>query len=193
MATNKQSLIGLGDPSALLKVYMANRPNHPFINANAPAYKGIIPVEKNELYECGQACGNGWRKVFNVYAKLIFALSNEHFGNFIHYAKWQEYRDELLLKANSNAALLFSEPDLAPQDIKTDSLHLIMGKTYAMTLLNKNLLGNPHDITWLNSEFAINTKRRLIICPYFDYRQLSNIKILYLIGLVQSHFFSNQA
>lgn len=190
MTTNNSSLLGLGDPSALLRVYMANQPNHHFINANPSSVEDLVPVEKNELYECGQACGNGWRKVFNVYAKLVFALSNEHFADFSHYTKWQEYRDDLLLKANSNTALIFTEPVLTSFDNKADSLHLVMGKAYAISLLENNLIGNPHDMIWLNNEFAMNTKRRVIICPYFDYRQLSNIKILYLIDLVHSHFFS---
>jgi hypothetical protein len=193
VTANNRSLNGLGDPDALMKVYIANQPSYYFANTNPLATESIIPIEKNELYECGQACGNGWRKVFNVYAKFVFALSNNQFGVFTDYTKWQEYRDCLLLRKNSKTALLFAEPALTPLNTKSDAIHIVMGKAYAHTLLEKNLIGNPYDMIWLNTEFALNTKLRVIICPYFDYRQLSNLKILYLVELVQSHFYSTPA
>jgi hypothetical protein len=193
VTANNHSLFGLGDPNALMKVYIANQPSHYFVNTNPSASERIMPVEKNELYECGQACGNGWRKVFNVYAKFIFALSNNQFGVFADYSKWQEYRDSLLLRKHSKTALLFTEPALAPLNTKSDEVHIVMGKAYAHTLLEKNLIGEPNDMICLTSEFAINIKHRVIICPYFDYRQLSNLKILYLVELVQYHFFSTQS
>ena len=37
-----------------------------------------------------------------------------------------------------------------------------------------------------NVKFAIDTKNRLIVCPYFDYRQLSNRKIARLADLLLS-------
>lgn len=192
VTAKNHSLYGLGDLDALMKVYIANQPSYCFANTNKLPSEAIIPIEKNELYECGQSCGNGWRKVFNVYAKFVFALSNNQFGVFTNHANWQEYRDSLLLRKHSKTALLFSEPTLTSLDSQSDAIHIVMGKAYAHTLLENNLLGNPSDMIWLNNEFAINTKHRVIICPYFDYRQLSNLKILFLVELVQTRFFSKQ-
>lgn len=50
-----------------------------------------------------------------------------------------------------------------------------MGRTYARALVNSGRLDVP--LTWLDHEFAINAASRVIVCPYFDYRQLSNLKI----------------
>jgi len=59
-----------------------------------------------------------------------------------------------------------------------------MGRTYAKSLVNSQLLTAP--LTWLDDEFAINKEARVIVCPYFDYRQLSNIKIVRLAQLMKS-------
>ena len=42
-----------------------------------------------------------------------------------------------------------------------------------------------NDLFWLNEHFAISEQHKLIVCPYLDYRQLSNARIEQLIGLVQ--------
>jgi hypothetical protein len=93
---------------------------------------------------------------------------------------WQCYRDFSLLHHSSNTSLVFSEPVLA--DVKTKNnnvIHIIMGKTYAKSL---NL---PESLKWLDNEFAIVDAHNLLVCPYFDYRQLSNIKIVRLVELVK--------
>ena len=54
-----------------------------------------------------------------------------------------------------------------------------MGKTYA------NKLGLAEQALWLNEFFAINKTTNTIVCPYFDYRQLSNIKISQLANLIK--------
>lgn len=171
---------------------MANQPHYNFINVDKAAFGGISCVEENEIYHCGQACGNGWRKVFNVYAKFVFALASRQLGDFSCYAKWQDYRDDLLLREHSKTALIFSQPVPFEEPSKTDALHIIMGKAYAQKLLSNNHLDDPDNMIWLNSEFAINTQHRIIICPYFDYRQLSNVKILYLVDLIQSQLSYNR-
>jgi hypothetical protein len=58
-----------------------------------------------------------------------------------------------------------------------------MGRTYAKSLVQSKQLTVP--LTWLDGEFAINKKERVIVCPYFDYRQLSNIKIVRLATLIK--------
>jgi hypothetical protein len=37
---------------------------------------------------------------------------------------------------------------------------------------------------WLDDEFAIDKEHNLIVCPYFDYRQLSNNKIIRSIAII---------
>ena len=132
----------------------------------------ISPVTSNEINSINTACGNGWRKVFNVYAKLLYALDKKHFNYSASAPSWQAYRDRFLLQPKSQTALLFSPPQLSTNN---QSLHIICGKTYA-----KNLLSSGHllaNLIWLDEEFAIDKRQNLIVCPYFDYRQLSNIKI----------------
>ena len=63
-------------------------------------------------------------------------------------------------------------------------MHIICGKGYAKALINSGKL--IVDLVWLDDEFAIDSENKLIVCPYFDYRQLSNIKIERLAGLLQN-------
>ena len=168
----------------------------------------VKPLMPGEISHICQETGNHWRKIFNVYAKLIFELSPHEFST------WQKLRDELLLQKHSEHCLLFSAPNLttnlttnltanltansasipyqtsdantaqAPYFTSTNprkKLHIVLGKGYAEHL---NLCS---DSIWLSHDFAINHKLGLIICPYFDYRQLSNIKITQLAGLIQQH------
>lgn len=170
---------GLGDEHAQFKVYIGNRPNFPSIQP----LNSIQGIAKGEIHAIGQACGNGWRKVFNVYAKLLFALNYSPLVDVKPYSSWQDFRDQGLLRHNSNTALLFSEPDFldltGSQQSGKQTITIIMGKTYA------NSLPNVGSLTWLDNEFALIAAKQLIVCPYFDYRQLSNIKILRLVTLIK--------
>lgn len=165
---------GLGDTHATFNVYIANQPNMPQFSS----LDRVRALSCEDIQAIGQACGNGWRKVFNVYAKLVYALG-EVSGR---YSCWQAYRDELLLQPGSGTSLLFSPPDVIDSaDATPDSgLHIVMGRTYAKALLADTAL------EWLDSEFAINRSLGLIVCPYFDYRQLSNVKIIRLVELIHS-------
>ncbi|MCF2948972.1 hypothetical protein L0668_12695 [Paraglaciecola aquimarina] len=165
-------MYGLGDPLAHFKVYIANRPQF----KNLPHTDVVHPVTQGEIYAIGQACGNGWRKVFNVYAKLVFALNSPKFMDVTKYKCWQDYRDQCLLQQNSNTALLFSPPIL--NQSQAQDIHIIMGKTYA------NSLSLFQPINQLDNDFAIDVDQNLIVCPYFDYRQLSNLKIIRLVELI---------
>ena len=161
---------GLGERTAQFNVYIANCPDVDLIRASA----GVIAMQQGDIHAIGQACGNGWRKVFNVYAKLVYALGREQFSFNAPHSSWQAYRDEELLQRGSRTALWFSPPEPSPKD----GVEIIMGRTYAKSLKL------PIELNWLNNEFAIAGDRKLIVCPYFDYRQLSNQKILYLVELL---------
>lgn len=167
--------IGLGCRDYNFAVYIANKPNV----IEYADLDTVTPMAAGEIYSIGQACGNGWRKVFNVYAKLVFALPTDIFSYVDGAESWQQFRDKSLLQQQSKLALLFSPPYLTKQNC----IHIICGRTYAKQLLSENKLNCQ--LTWLDNEFAIDKSKRLIVCPYFDYRQLSNSKIIYLISLIK--------
>lgn len=166
-------IAGFGDEQAQIRVYVAKRPpmqEYAYLPAMQPLLQGEIAL-------INQACGNGWRKLFNVYAKLLFALPAS-FGFLQQASSWQVYRDSFLLQASSNTALLFSPPQL---NSTSNTIHIIAGRTYAKALVEQGL---PLQLNWLNAEFAIDNHNRVLVCPYFDYRQLNNEKIGYLVKLM---------
>ncbi|TEW53403.1 hypothetical protein E2R68_12530 [Psychromonas sp. RZ22] len=182
MSLNNEPLIGFGDVQFSLAVYIGNQPDMPeyqFLDK-------LVPLQANDISEIGKSCGNGWRKVFNVYAKLLYALDKKLFKFSNQVPTWQLYRDQYLLKANSGTALIFNMPQLTPclNDSSYNNcnarerLHIICGRTYAKKMLANGELSLQ--LIWLNEEFAIDRKQRVIVSPYFDYRQLSNQKIEYL-------------
>jgi hypothetical protein len=59
------------------------------------------------------------------------------------------------------------------------AIHVIAGKTYAAQL-------DLPPLIWLDNYFAVNKEFRIIVAPYPDYRQLSNARIEYLLGLMRS-------
>ena len=175
MTTTPLPTLALGDQNAAFKVYMANKPNFDFgVNDHL-----IHALQKGDIYACGQACGNGWRKVFNVYAKLVYAAALPLLDSQ-NFTCWQDYRDGLLLQASSNTSLHFPSPNIDFEANKASIVHLIMGRTYAKTL------DCAPKLHWLDEEFAIHYAKRIIVCPYFDYRQLSNIKIVRLVALINA-------
>ncbi|XPF93758.1 DUF6942 family protein [Colwellia sp. RE-S-Sl-9] len=170
-----EPIIGLGNINANLRVYIENIPP-------LPQYQNLTlvnPMQNGDIQQIGQLTGNHWRKIFNVFAKLLFEYHPEKF------VTWQNLRDESLLQKQSNACLLFS--GVTFEEIKLEDVHsteskmitIIMGKTYA------NKLGIDKHCYWLSESFAINATKNIIICPYFDYRQLSNIKITQLVQLIK--------
>ncbi|MFT4995368.1 MAG: hypothetical protein ACI965_002417 [Paraglaciecola sp.] len=165
---------GLGDPQGQFRVYINKRPNF----QDLALINHVQPLSRGEIHAIGQACGNGWRKVFNLYAKLIFALEHEQFPVDRHSQAWQQYREHTLLQSGSNTALVFCAPLLNPAQ-NVAKVQLVMGRSYAKSLTL------PSSLTWLDNEFAVAPRERLIVCPYFDYRQLSNIKLLRLVTLIR--------
>ncbi|MBB1378819.1 DUF6942 family protein [Pseudoalteromonas sp. SR43-2] len=170
-------LVGLGDTQFSVAVYVAKAPPMPFFET----LECLVPVINDQINTINLHCGNGWRKVFNVYAKVLFTLPSEHYSFAKQAPTWQQYRDEFLLQKNSKTALLFSAPDISKASNK-NQLHIIAGRTHAKDLLQQGKLHAQFD--WLDDEFAIDTTNNIIVCPYFDYRQLSNIKIARLSELV---------
>lgn len=159
---------GLGDRNARVRVYIANRPAFSLNRDD----KGVVGLTHGDIDAIGKACGNGWRKVFNVYAKVLYALPEKL--QFKQGDRWQQFRDTHLLQANSNTALIFNEPS----EFDASALNIITGRTFAQEM---RIAGSLY---WVTPEFAICKRLNLVVCPYFDYRQLSNVKILYLIDLI---------
>ncbi len=165
------NLIGLGNPEAQLSVYIENIP--PL--GQYQNLKVCRPMQAGEIQMIAEQTGNHWRKIFNIYAKLIFELYS------MPEKSWQIFRERELLQQNSNQNLLFNlSSEAILKNITTKNITIIMGKTYATKL------GFSESCHWLSPDFAININKRLIICPYFDYRQLSNIKISKLCQLIKS-------
>ncbi|MEI6894715.1 MAG: hypothetical protein V5789_08800 [Colwellia sp.] len=190
--------IGFGDSNFKFAVYIENRPS-------MFEYKGLstlVPLSLGEIDAINQCCGNGWRKVFNVYAKLLYALNQKYFNFSAKALTWQAYRDHYLLQAQSDTALLFSAPNLLSSQLsyaplsstqvmakrinppKKEVVHIICGKGHAKALIKSGKLID--NLVWLDNDFAIDSKNKLIVCPYFDYRQLSDIKIERLSALLLS-------
>ncbi|WP_102796748.1 DUF6942 family protein [Bowmanella denitrificans] len=175
-------LVGLGDSNAQFKVYIANRPKLPqYLSLSSQ-----LTLKQNDIATIGQACGNGWRKVFNVYAKLMFALQAQGVHLAHGFSSWQQYRDQRMLQSQSSTALMFSPPVL---DEQQPAIQVICGRTYAQQLDAEYGLR----LFWLNAEFAVSPMYRLFVCPYFDYRQLSNLKIAYLQTLIGEYGASANA
>ncbi|MCC5853983.1 MAG: hypothetical protein JJU30_14200, partial [Alkalimonas sp.] len=162
-----KSAIGLGDGSAALRVYVAKRPPM----QEYAHLTTVQPLNRGEIDSINQACGNGWRKLFNVYAKLLFGLSASQFTFKQQASSWQHYRDQHLLQQQSDTALLFSPPELSTS---SQRIHIIAGRSHARALLEQGLAAQ---LSWLDHEFAIDKAHRLLVCPYFDYRQLTNEKL----------------
>ena len=179
--------IGFGDTDFSFAVYIANKPNM----LEYQSLCEITPLVEGEVNAINQTCGNGWRKVFNVYAKLLYCLDKQYYNFSTYAATWQDYRDKHLLQAQSKTALLFSAPQLLSTKEKPNKempnkeiVHIICGKGHAKALINSGKL--VANLVWLDDEFAIDSENKLIVCPYFDYRQLSNIKIERLARLLQN-------
>jgi len=165
-------MIGIGDNRYKLAVYIGNRP--PL--AEYQTRSNLLPASEGELAMIGHKTGNHWRKIINIYAKLAYMLNPQAFPN------WQTYRDNFLLTEASEQALLFNTTMMSRP---SDTLNIICGKTHAIALLNKSQV-DVSSLNWLDQDFAINPALRLIVTPYFDYRQLSNAKLGKLVDIITS-------
>ena len=178
---NTDRVIGFGDEHYKVGVCIGNIPN-------MVEYQGLtklLPLTNGEIYAIGQTCGNGWRKVFNVYAKLLHQFPETVLSGAQDFPTWQQLRDSNLLQASSQTALLFSPPIIEKNPKR---IHIIAGRTYANTLTQLALGSsgsNSFNFEWLTNEFAVDKAHAVVVSPYFDYRQLSNIKIDYLTDVIQ--------
>lgn len=163
-------IVGFGANNAPIKIYIANRPQLD----DYPDLDELRGLAIGEITHITKNTSNHWRKVFNVYAKFLFAWhllkARKNLPN-----TWQEYREQELFQTHSQAALLFSKPNF---ESTPKSFHLIAGKTHAANL-------NLPPLVWLDSYFAINESHKLIVTPYADYRQLSNERIARLVEIMQ--------
>jgi hypothetical protein len=175
MPALESTLIGLGDrQSSWLNVYIANRPpldEYTYLEE-------LRPLVVNDIDFIAQETGNHWRKIFNVFSKLIFSYYTVTKKD-CDVATWQEFRNNILLQKNSGLRLIFTPPNLSE-----DSIHIIMGKQYAIDLGYHEDL--HEGLVRLDNDFVIWPNKKIIICPYFDYRQLSNVKIERLVELMRS-------
>lgn len=165
--------VGLGDPQATLQVYLANRPSlEPF------AYPGdVMPLAGGDIAQINSHEGNHWRKIFNVFAKFLYELK---FTGTEDFSRWQDYRDTLMLQPGSQVALCYGVPCYgAPGSEAPASQIILMGKQFA----EECGFFKTNGAKWLDSRFAINDAG-VIVCPYFDYRQLSDERIRYLVSLL---------
>ncbi|HSC69686.1 MAG TPA: hypothetical protein VLC79_18475 [Cellvibrio sp.] len=164
-----KNLIGLGSQESSIKFYIANRPPVD----DYPEMRDLRGLAAGEVAHIVNHTSNHWRKVFNVYAKLLFDWHQARRSDLP--TTWQSYRDTELFQSHSREALLFSSPQF---DRDKNTLHIIAGKTYATRL-------DLPQLEWLDAYFAVNKKNRLIVAPYPDYRQLSNERIGRLIELMR--------
>ena len=163
-------MIGLGSHHSSIKFYIANRPPID----DYPAMDELCGLAMGELTHIVKHTSNHWRKVFNVYAKLLFDWHQLQQQKNLP-DTWQAYRDLELFQAHSQEALLFSAPQFESDG---NAIHIIAGKTYAAQLALPPLV-------WLDAYFAINKEQRVIVAPYPDYRQLSNERIARLLELMR--------
>ncbi len=162
--------IGIGDPNAWIYIHCPHRP--PL--AEYEQRTTLLPAEPQELETLVAHTDNHWRKIINLYAKLMHELNATH-------AQWQHYRDNQLLQAHSGTALMFSMPETAQ-----NRLTLVMGQAFA-TQCGISEARFP-DLKLWQDNFRYSLSHRLILTPYFDYRQLSNKALKELAGLIKTRF-----
>lgn len=170
--------IGLGPEQFNVAIYLPHTPPSHFTQS----LMTLRPLAEGELTTLITDGGNHWRKIINLAAKLGAALQPEWS------LPWQDYRDQQLCRSTSDIALLFSAPprialDQAPRSSApygTRAVSIVCGHGYC---------GRCYDgveFQAINEDFSVNRAYKLIDSPYFDYRQLSNVKLDCLAALTQS-------
>lgn len=157
----------MGDQHYRVAVCIGNRPAMP----EYQTLNTLTALEHGDIAHIVEATGNHWRKIFNIFAKLMFQLDKHTEPT------WQDYRDRVLLQQGSGHALIFSSFELLPPS--DENLVIVAGKSYAQAL------GIFESAKPLGDGFYIDTSANVIVTPYFDYRQLSNRKLDMLISLIK--------
>ncbi|WP_250656318.1 DUF6942 family protein [Alkalimarinus coralli] len=164
MANN---ITGLGDHHYRLAVCIGNRPDLP----EYQQLTGLKALKPGDISYIVDRTGNHWRKIFNIFAKLMFQLDDGPV------ATWQAYRDQQLLQKGCGHTLIFPPIDHLPCSVNTACI--VSGKSYA------EQFGLLERAAPLGEGFYIDISRKTIVTPYFDYRQLSNRKLDMLISIIQ--------
>lgn len=160
--------IGCNSPKIIVCI------NHPLPVGASPETQ---PLTKDWMEDINQIGGNNWRKIFNIYSKMCFQLIDLKGVDLGGVSTWQKYRDDLLLRSESGFQLQYlmgAEYD----NLDQNALYLITGKKCAEEL------GVKDQLHWLDNDFAQVLGKNMLVCPYFDYRQLSNKKLDTLCRLV---------
>jgi len=168
---NQSTVVGLGDENYRMAVCIGNQPELD----DYEDLSGIRAMATGDIQDIVNRTSNHWRKIFNIFAKVMFELDRKE------QPTWQCYRDNKLLHAGSNHCLLFSEPDL-DRTAQEGRVTIVSGKTYAEEL------GLMEYVAPLEEGFFVDVANKVIVTPYFDYRQLSNVKIEYLVTVIRSNF-----
>ncbi len=160
-------MVGVGDRHYRVAVCIGNCPDMPEFQT----LDSLKPLEYGDIQRIVDATGNHWRKIFNIFAKLMYQL-DKHTET-----TWQDYRDCILLQQGCGHALIFSSfESLPPSD---GAFLIVAGKSYAKEL------GVFESVKLLGEGIYIDTSANVIVTPYFDYRQLSNRKLDMLISLIK--------
>lgn len=169
--SSQKNPVGFGSIDSKIKIYIANTPPID----EYPDLQLIRGLSAGEILHIIQNTSNHWRKVFNVCAKMLFEW-NVHQQTKNLPPTWQDYRDVHLFQSHSNEALMFTPPEFSRKD---KSIHIVAGKIYGLAL-------DLPPLMWLDKYFAVNEHFRLVVCPYPDYRQLSDARIAQLITLMKN-------
>lgn len=156
--SSSDPIVGLGPTSPKLLIYLPHTPNCDHLKALAE----VRPAFPGELHQIGVETGNHWRKIINVTAKLGFAINDNN------YSDWQSYRDAFLCREGSEITLIFGAKKLVQGEHYT---HIISGHQYCESICK------TFEFETLDQDFRLCRSRKVIDSPYFDYRQLSNIKL----------------
>jgi hypothetical protein len=161
--------VGLGQLPSEIIVCIGNQP----LVDELKSLSTIEPLVNGDIANIVKQTGNHWRKIFNIFAKLMFELEPKN------YRTWQQYRDDALLQAGNSTCLLFSNPNALIDENKNTVL--VSGKQYAEQL---DILEHCEAV---EDGFFIHPTKNVIVTPYFDYRQLSNAKLAYLVRLIEDN------
>lgn len=156
VSTEMRQPLYFGHPKPSLTVLIDKTPSLP----STPCPVKPPNLAPGELAEIVAVNSNHWRKVFNVYAKLLFALHPDSGRD------WQSVRDQKLFQKHQPHAL-----KMAGSALPGPGVTLITGKAYAESLLEHWPQDSGIDGVWID----VNEQR--LVCPYFDYRAFPNKRI----------------
>ncbi|EAR11044.1 DUF6942 family protein [Reinekea blandensis] len=166
----------LGEPQATLTVCVEHQPRWP-----EPAFaSGRSTLFPGELAILVGANSNHWRKIFNVYAKLLCALKPDAATD------WRALRDQQLFQPGQQHGLRMGS--IVAENINENTgLTLIAGKQYA------DALGLLSQATSLAPGIFVHDHANCLITPYFDYRALSDASIARLAQIMTERWSDQTA